>query len=70
MVLNGVLLGTQQAGGGWQMLRFRAPAAAWRIGANELELQFPPIASPKELGLSDDPRRLAMAVERIDVQPR
>jgi hypothetical protein len=69
-ILNDVSLGTQQAAGGWQTIRFAAPASAWRIGANQLELQFPPPASPKELGLSDDPRHLAMAIQRIDVQPR
>jgi hypothetical protein len=69
-VLNGISLGTVQAASGWQTLRFQAPASAWRIGANQLELYFPPTRSPKELGLSDDPRHLAMAIERIDVQAR
>jgi hypothetical protein len=70
-ILNNVPLGTLQAAGGWLTLRYRASASAWRIGANQLELQFPPPASPKELGLSDDPLRpLAMAIQRIDVEPR
>jgi hypothetical protein len=69
-LLNGVSLGTMQADGGWQALRFHAPASAWRIGANELILDFPPVRSPKELGLSDDPRHLVMAVQRIDVEAR
>ena len=69
-ILNGTSLGTTQADGGWQALRFRAPASAWRIGANELALDFPPTRSPNELGLSDDPRHLAMAIQRIDVEAR
>jgi hypothetical protein len=69
-LLNGVSLGTVQAEGGWQALRFHGPASAWRIGANELILDFPPVRSPKELGLSDDPRHLVMAVQRIDVEGR
>ncbi|MEP7304154.1 MAG: hypothetical protein ABJA98_01425 [Acidobacteriota bacterium] len=69
-VLNGTSLGTTQVDGGWQALRFRVPASTWRIGANELILDFPPARSPKELGLSDDPRHLVMAVQRIDVEAR
>ncbi len=69
-VLNGTSLGTVQAGSGWQTIRFQAPASAWRIGANQIDLYFPETRSPKELGLSDDPRHLAMAIERIDVQTR
>jgi len=69
-LLNGVSLGTVRADGGWQALRFPTPASAWRIGANELLLDFPPIRSPKELGLSEDPRHLVMAVQRIDVEAR
>ena len=69
-VLNGASLGTHAGGGGWQTLRFHAPAPAWRIGANELILQFPPTGSLKELGLGDDPRHLAMAIQRVDVEPQ
>ena len=69
-VLNGTSLGTTQAEAGWQALRLHAPAPAWRIGANELILQFPPTSSLKELGLGDDPRHLAMAIQRVDVEPQ
>jgi hypothetical protein len=69
-VLNGTSLGTMQAEAGWHALRFPAPAAAWRIGANELSLQFPPTSSLKELGLGDDPRHLTMAIQRVDIESR
>ena len=67
-VLNDVPLGTRQTRGDWQEVRFQAPASAWRIGANELELTFPPARSPKELGLSTDARHLSMAIQRVDVR--
>jgi hypothetical protein len=69
-VLNGVSLGTLQAAGGWQTLRWNVPANAWRVGSNELQLLFPPARSLKALGLGDDPRPLSMAVERIEVTAR
>jgi hypothetical protein len=69
-VVNGVPLGTLQAAGGWQTLRFQAPASVWRVGANQLELRFSPARSPRELELSGDPRHLALAIERIQVEPR
>jgi hypothetical protein len=65
-----VSVGTRETAGGWQTLRFQAPASAWRIGSNELVLSFSPIQSPKELGLSGDARHLALAIERIEVERR
>jgi hypothetical protein len=70
VVVNGVSVGTRETAGGWQTLRFQAPASAWRIGSNELVLSFSPIQSPKELGLSGDARHLALAIERIEVERR
>jgi len=66
-LLNGTLLGTIEAKAGWQAIRFPAPAQVWWAGANELILECDARPSPRDLGLSDDPRRLAFAVSRIEV---
>jgi hypothetical protein len=66
-LLNGTLLATIDATAGWQSLRFPAPAEAWWAGANELTLECDAGPSPRELGMSDDPRHLTLAVSRIEV---
>ena len=67
--LNGRPLATIDARRGWQQLRFTAPSFAWLIGANELKLVCAVSNSPILIGMSDDPRHLALAVRRIDVVP-
>jgi len=49
------------------MHRHRFSREAWWAGANELTLECDAGPSPRELGLSDDPRHLTLAVSRIDV---
>lgn len=68
-LLNGVMLGTVDAGSGWQSVRFHAPRNAWRIGSNTLDLRCGSSARPIDVGLGDDPRHMSLAVKQIDVQP-
>ena len=56
-VLNGKLLGTAESDDQWRTLRFPAPAAAWWIGFNRLELVF-----------SDD--HPTLGINRVGVQAK
>jgi hypothetical protein len=67
-VLNGVPLGAIHVPGGWSRLTVHAPAAAWTIGANRLDLFCAIATSPKSAGVSADTRTLAMAVDEIRVK--
>lgn len=67
-VLNGVPIGTAALPGGWNHVSFTAPARAWQIGVNELELFLSSDVSPAESGLGTDSRRLSVAVDRLTVQ--
>jgi hypothetical protein len=69
-ILNGNVLGQREIPGGWQEIRFAAPQSAWWIGFNQLQLLFSSTVSPREVGTGDDPRRLALALSRVDVTPR
>ena len=69
-VLNGTMLAQTSVLPGWQEIRFAAPASAWWIGFNELHLAFSTTVSPREAGMGDDPRHLALGVSRVDVVPR
>ncbi len=66
--LNGASLGQVELAPGWQELTFEAPRSAWRYGNNVLRLRFAYARSPYEVGLSDDQRKLAVAVDRIEVE--
>ena len=66
--LNGTVLGTVTLKDGWQHIELKAPGHAWQIGVNELTLFLSSAVSPKELGLSDDQRKLSMAVDRLTVR--
>ena len=66
--LNGHLLGAADIGDGWQHLTFRAPARAWMVGTNELELLMSSATSPREAGEGTDTRRLSIAIDRVDVR--
>jgi hypothetical protein len=69
-VLNGNMLAQTSVPSGWQEIRLPAPASAWWIGFNELHLVFSTTVSPREEGMGDDPRHLALGVSRIDVLPQ
>jgi hypothetical protein len=67
-VLNGALVGTVMLPRGWNQISLTAPAQAWRIGVNELELFLSSSESPGETGLNDDRRRLSVAIDRVTVR--
>ena len=66
--LNGTVIGTLTLKDGWQHVELPAPGRAWQIGVNELTLFLSSAVSPKELGLSDDARKLSLAVDRLTVR--
>jgi hypothetical protein len=66
--LNGTIIGTVTLTDGWQHVELAAPARAWQYGVNELTLFLSSAVSPKELGLSEDSRRLSLAVDRLMVR--
>jgi hypothetical protein len=70
VALNGVVLGTVPLREGWQTVRVEAPARAWIVGANILDLAFSSAVSPLSLGASEDPRQLSVAFDRISVTPK
>jgi hypothetical protein len=66
--LNGTVIGTVNLKDGWNRVELAAPGRAWQIGVNELTLFLSSAVSPKELGLSEDGRRLSLAVDRLIVR--
>ena len=66
--LNGVVIGTTLLKDGWQTVEFAAPGRAWQYGVNELTVFLSTAISPKELSLSDDGRKLSLAVDRLTVR--
>jgi hypothetical protein len=69
-ILNGTLLSEAAIPPGWQQIRITAPSSAWWIGFNDLRLVFSATMSPHGAGSGDDPRRLALAISRVDVLER
>ena len=65
--LNGTVIGTVTLKDGWQHVALNAPGRAWQIGTNQLTLFLSTAVSPKEAGLSDDARKLSIAVDRVIV---
>jgi len=66
--LNGTVIGTVNVNDGWNRVELAAPGRAWQIGVNGLTLFLSFAISPKELGLSEDGRRLSLAVDRLMVR--
>ena len=64
-VLNGQPIGTKQLSPGWEAVSFVAPPEVWQIGLNQLELRFRYAHSPKSVGLSEDSRPLAVAIDKV-----
>jgi hypothetical protein len=67
-VLNGTLIGTVVLPRGWNEISLTAPATAWRIGVNELELFLSSSTSPADAGTNDDHRQLSVAIDRVTVR--
>jgi hypothetical protein len=68
-LLNGTLLAETTIPAGWQEIRIAAPRSSWWIGFNELRLEFSSTVSPRDVGTSQDSRRLALGVSRVEVKP-
>ena len=69
-VLNGALVAETTIPAGWHQIRIPTPRRAWWIGFNELRLSFSSTLSPRDVGVGDDSRALALAISRIDVFER
>jgi hypothetical protein len=68
LLLNGRALETVPIAPGPQEYTVEAPAAAWRVGANQVQLQFRYAESPAQrLPGNNDERRLSAAFDRFDV---
>ena len=68
LLLNGRALETVPIAPGPQEYTVEAPAAAWRAGANQVQLQFRYAESPAQrLPGNNDERRLSAAFDRFDV---
>lgn len=52
----------------WRSYRWNVPAAAWRQGLNELGVRVSRVEQPAVLGLSNDTRRLGVAVRRLELE--
>jgi len=66
--LNGALIGTVTLPRGWNQIALAAPASAWRIGINELELFLSSSVAP-DAGNGDDRRQLSVAIDAVTVRP-
>jgi hypothetical protein len=69
-MLNGTPLNSSSLGEGWQDILLHAPAPAWRIGANELDLFLSMSVPPAATGSAPDRRQPSLAVNRINVRRR
>jgi hypothetical protein len=67
-VLNGVAVGTARVADGWHTIEFAAPARAWRIGVNQLQLFMSVSAGPGDPSLHGDTRSLSLAIDRVTVR--
>ena len=52
---------------GWQVVECAVPAETLRSGVNRLELRFAYAQAPKDVGLGDDPRTLAAAIDWVRI---
>lgn len=67
---NGKLVGnaTVPANGNWAVLTFKIPKRIVRRGVNELEVSYAYAVSPRELGMSADPRKLSVRFRKIVIK--
>jgi len=69
-LLNGAPIGTVVLAPGWNQISLAAPAQAWRIGVNELELFLSSSVSPNDAGANSDRRQSSVAIDRVTVRSR
>jgi choline-sulfatase len=67
--VNGEALASLELGGGFATYPLSVPAGLLRAGRNSLVFDYPQARSPRELGLGDDWRRLAFAVDWLRLAP-
>jgi hypothetical protein len=67
-LLNGALVGTVVLPPGWNQTSLAAPAQAWRIGVNELELFLSPGAPSGDGVANGDRPQLSVAIDRVTVR--
>lgn len=70
LLVNGHDLGERTLAPDWAEVMFAAPAEAWRTGANRLTLVFATVESPSRVLGSPDQRRLAAAVDWVEIGPQ
>ena len=63
-LLNGAVVGTVVLPPGWNQISLAAPAQAWRIGVNELEL----FLSSSATSNNGDRRQVSVAIDRVTVR--
>lgn len=68
--VNGHGLGSQQVSRGWMRHSWLIPASVVRAGTNEFAFVSTRMGIPRDLGQSDDGRRLGWAVRRLTVETR
>jgi hypothetical protein len=66
VLLNGAPIGTVVLSPGWSQMSLAAPARAWRIGVNELEL----LLSSSGTSSNGDRGQLSVAIDRVTVRSR
>jgi hypothetical protein len=69
-ILNGQMLAHATVPAGWQEIRLAAPRSTWWVGFNQLRIVFSSTVSPREVGAGDDPRQLALELNRVGVTPQ
>jgi hypothetical protein len=68
LVVNGHEMPGQPIGAEWQTLIFEVAAGAWRGGVNRVELAFDHAATPAEVGIGGDARRLSASVDYVRIE--
>jgi arylsulfatase A-like enzyme len=69
VILNGEALTSLELRSGFAAYPLTLPSPRLHRGRNRLQFRFPAARSPRELGLGDDWRRLAMAVDWLRLAP-
>ncbi len=67
--VNGTPAGSVRLNGGFQTDRFVIPREVLRPNFNQLRFRYAYAVSPKAIGLSEDPRSLAVQVDTIRLRP-
>ena len=67
--INGHAYGPVTVGDAWQTLEFATAQEHWRAGVNRVRLDFAWARRPRDVGVSDDVRVLAAAVDYVRIAP-